>query len=337
LCQGNADSLDVAVYTIEGRVRENWARQNDGPALQVLALLAGFPQLDAAGQDTARAVIAADLEFVLARYRDPGFNLWEEVHGQSFFTRSVQLRCLTEIAGNTAGLAVPSGVAEAVAWLTNELASHWNGSYYVSVRDAGHPRDGYDPNIDIVSASVYGWVDCADPKLLATAGLLRRQWAGGSSGLAYPVNEDDAAHGLGPLLGRYPGDVYDGDRDDTGTGHPWALCTANYAELYYTLAGRIAATGQVPWSDLAADFFGQAGVGPSTAAGDASGLLVAAADRMLQAIVYHSDHLELSEQFDKVTGYEKSVRDLTWSYAAFLSAVRARAMVGAASAPVTPA
>jgi glucoamylase len=46
---------------------------------------------------------------------------------------------------------------------------------------------------------------------------------------------------------------------------------------------------------------------------------------MLQAIVYHSDHLELSEQFDATTGYEKSVSNLSWSYAAFLSAVRARA------------
>jgi glucoamylase len=45
---------------------------------------------------------------------------------------------------------------------------------------------------------------------------------------------------------------------------------------------------------------------------------------MLRAIVYHSDHYELSEQFDGTTGYEKSVRNLTWSYAAFLSAVRAR-------------
>ena len=38
---------------------------------------------------------------------------------------------------------------------------------------------------------------------------------------------------------------------------------------------------------------------------------------------------ELSEQFDASTGYEKSVRNLTWSYAAFLSAARARAAVAA--------
>ena len=29
-------------------------------------------------------------------------------------------------------------------------------------------------------------------------------------------------------------------------------------------------------------------------------------------------------EFDTVTGYEKSVKNLTWSYAAFLFAVRAR-------------
>lgn len=45
---------------------------------------------------------------------------------------------------------------------------------------------------------------------------------------------------------------------------------------------------------------------------------------MLRAIVFHSDHVELSEQFDAVTGFEKSVANLSWSYAAFLSAVRAR-------------
>ena len=45
---------------------------------------------------------------------------------------------------------------------------------------------------------------------------------------------------------------------------------------------------------------------------------------MLQAIIFHSDHLELSEQFDASTGDEKSVSNLSWSYASFLPAVRAR-------------
>jgi len=52
--------------------------------------------------------------------------------------------------------------------------------------------------------------------------------------------------------------------------------------------------------------------------------LQAAGDQMLQAVVFHSNSLEFSEQFDATTGYAKSVSNLSWGYASFLSAVRAR-------------
>ena len=48
---------------------------------------------------------------------------------------------------------------------------------------------------------------------------------------------------------------------------------------------------------------------------------------MLEAVIFHSDNLELSEQFDATTGYQKSVSNLSWSYASFLSAVRARTAI----------
>ena len=48
---------------------------------------------------------------------------------------------------------------------------------------------------------------------------------------------------------------------------------------------------------------------------------------MLQAVIFHSDNLELSEQFDATTGFEKSVSNLSWSYPSFLSAVRARSAI----------
>ena len=55
--------------------------------------------------------------------------------------------------------------------------------------------------------------------------------------------------------------------------------------------------------------------------------LKAAGDSMLNAVVYHSNYFELSEQFDQSTGFERSVSNLTWSYAAFLLALGARAKV----------
>ena len=127
------------------------------------------------------------------------------------------------------------------------------------------------------------------------------------------------------MLGRYPGDTYDGDTlDPAVVGHPWALCTANFASLYYGLANTITQTLKVPLDNLSADFFGQVGISASTSPGQAVSNLQGAADQMLQALVFHSDDLELSEQFDRDTGFEKSVRDLTWSYASFVAAVRAK-------------
>jgi glucoamylase len=102
------------------------------------------------------------------------------------------------------------------------------------------------------------------------------------------------------------------------------VSTANFAELYYRLARQVATAGTVPLDDLSASFFSQIGVDASTTPTAAATALQAAGDQMLQAVVFHSDHLELSEQFDATTGYEKSVSNLSWSYASFLSAIRAR-------------
>jgi transcriptional regulator with XRE-family HTH domain len=204
-----------------------------------------------------------------------------------------------------------------------------NGQYYQSLQPVpSDSRAPYDPNIDIVAAAIYGAVPVTDTKLLATAALLRSQWADPNSPNYYPINGADqqlASGPVGPLLGRYPGDTYDGDTADQPTrDHPWAVSTAIFAELYYQLAQQVSSSGTVPLDSLSATFFSQIGVTASTASTDAVASLQTHGDQMLQALVYHSDHLELSEQFDAWTGYEKSVSDLSWSYASFLSAVRAK-------------
>jgi len=237
-----------------------------------------------------------------------------------------------DIIANMADLRVLQGQPDdAIAWLEKALELHWDGSSYATIIGGASPGDhrdrpvppGYDPNIDIVQASTYGAVPCTDTKLLATAAQLIRHWADPSSAEVYPVNLTDAEMGLGPMLGRYPGDLYDGGSDSLGD-HPWALCTANFAQLYYELATEIEASGSVPLDDRSEPFFSQIGITGASGVASTVDALSAAGDGMLRAVVYHSDHLELSEQFDGVSGYEKSVHDLTWSYAAFLSAVRAR-------------
>jgi len=321
---GEAAAFERASFYINGTPRP-WTNQADGPALQTLAVLAMFRQLDSPAQAIAVELIEANLNFLRGAYQLQTYNLWEEEFGYSFFARSAHLRCFRAIAANTVGIAVPSWLPSALSWLTNALDGHWNGEYYQSVLPvpSGY-RAPYDPNIDIIQAAIYGAESVTDPRLLATAARLRAQWADPGSAYFYPINDDDAARGIGPLLGRYPGDLYDGDTDEKVGDHPWALTTANFAELYYRLAAAVSSTGAVPGDSLSAAFLDQVGVTGSSTPAVAAKALRTAGDAMLQAIVFHSDHLELSEQFDAVTGFEKSVSSLSWSYAAFLSAVRAR-------------
>jgi glucoamylase len=323
-CQQSAGDFDRASFYINGAQRP-WTDQTDGPALQTVALLAMYRQLDTPTQAIAVRLINANLNFLGDAYQGQTYNLWEEEYGYSFFARSAQLRCFQAIAANTIGVTVPTWLPDALTWLISALESHWNGEVYQSVLPVPTDyRAPYDPNIDIVQAAIYGAESVTDPKVLATAAQLRAQWADPGSKYFYPVNGADAARGLGPLLGRYAGDVYDGDTDELVGDHPWALTTANFAELYYRLATKIVSIGTVAADPLSASFLSQAGVTAATAPRDAAMSLRSAGDAMLRAIVYHSDHFELSEQFDAVTGFEKSVANLSWSYAAFLSAVRAR-------------
>ncbi len=331
-CQNDTPTIDRGCYCVDGKARD-WSDQSDGPALQTIAVLDAFPLLDAGTQDVARRVVARNLDFLLTAFDSPTTSLWEEVTGYSFFARSVQARCFQQVVVNKAGCEVPAGVDEAIGWLDAALATHWDGNVYVSVLAADpvgsvvSARSGYDPNIDVVLAALYGSVAVTDARVLATAAQLRTAFAGVDHAGSYPINAADRERGVGPLIGRYPEDTYDGDVNDqiTTLGHPWSLCTSAMAQLYFEVATAIGTgDGRVLGDPLAAPFFEQVGVEAGTSPADALAGLCAAGDRMLGALVFHSDHLELSEQFDAVTGFEKSVANLTWSYASFLSALRAR-------------
>jgi glucoamylase len=326
-CQTNStEDFARAAYTLDGRMWDQRDNQNDGPALQTIAILDALGTLPENAKTTALEVCQANINFLASQYQAASTNLWEEVRGQSFFTRAVQLHCLMMVRDKPGNLKLPAEINDAITWLQDRLSSdHWSsqGGYYISILSPVNGRDGYDPNADIVMASVYGAVSCTDPKLLATAAKVRTQCAN------FQVNETDAP-GLGPLIGRYPDDTYDGDNNDPGhpnpdtKAHPWALCSANLAELYYKVAGALEQDNEILSDELARPFFDQADVAADVAPKEAAAQLRDTGDRILKSLVRHSDHLALSEQFDADSGYEKSVHDLTWSYAAFLSAVRAR-------------
>jgi len=329
-CQASGN-IGQAKYTPEGGPT-GAADESDGPALRVLTILQGFASLDSQTQNVARNVIAADLNYLLSnsRYQNPTVTLWEDTYGQSIFARAVQLRCLNQIIalGPGLGIPVPPAAQSAATWLAQQLPAHWSGSneLYVSVlnpvRLAGDPGAPYDPAIDPIMACLYGdGIAVSDPQLLSTASQVRAQWTAGGAA-PYPINAVDASSGRGPMVGRYLGDEYDGLSLTSNTGHPWAVCTCSLAQLYYELASAIDNGTPPPDDPLAATFFSQIGVTASDP--QVAAALRNAGDSMLSAVIYHSNKLELSEQFDQASGYEKSVSNLTWSYAAFLLAVAAR-------------
>ena len=333
-CQASGGDIGQAHYTPEGASTGS-ADESDGPALRILTILQGFAGLDGPTQTVAGNVIAADLAYLLDnnRYQNPTWNLWEDTFGQSIFARSVQLAALNQVInlGPGLGIPVPPTAQAAATWLEQQLPLHWSGApgnYYVGVLDAsrggGDLPAPYDPSIDPILACIYGaGISPYDPQLLSTAAQVRAQWTEPAPA-AYPINTADASIGIGPCIGRYNGDEYSGWSLTSNTGHPWVVCTCGFAQLYYELAAAISNGTPVPADPLATTFLSQINVSSASTANDVASALQAAGDKMLQAVLYHSNRYELSEQFDQSSGYEISVSNLTWSYAAFLSAVAAR-------------
>jgi glucoamylase len=335
-CQANdPNHLGQAKYTPEGSATGS-ADEADGPALRILTILQGIAAQSAPPFGTAAQVINNDLGYLLNnnRYQQTTVTLWEDTVGQSIFARAVQLRSLNQVLALPpgSGISAPAGAASAVTYLSGQLASqHWDNvnNRYVSVLGAsrlwGDAEVAYDPAIDPILACLYGdGISYSDPKLLSTAAQVRALWTAGGTA-PYQINANDGAIGVGPMVGRYNGDQYNGVVLNSTSGHPWAVCTCSFAQLYYQLAQAInGGTIPVPSDPLSAPFLGQVDITGDDSVASAAAKLQAAGDSMLNAVVRHSNNFELSEQFDATTGYELSVSNLTWSYAAFLLAIGAR-------------
>jgi glucoamylase len=308
---GSSVGLGEPKYEVDGApFRGPWARpQNDGPALRASVLSRwAMSLLDRGEEDFVRAwlynpelpantVIKADLEYVSYRWQTPCFDLWEELKADHFYTRIAQWRALTD----GAQLATRLGDTGAAAWYASQaslvrasLDSFWNpkkGQIDASL----HYQEGVDyKNSGLDIAVILGVLHSSsrdvfpvtDPRVSATFLKVVNAF-----GKLYDINRRDAR--LGTALGRYPEDKYTG-RSFEG-GNPWVLTTLAGAEYYYRLA--------------------------SQAAPKAASRYLAEGDRFLDRVKYHANaDGSLSEQIDKDTGYMTSAANLSWSYAAFLTA-----------------
>jgi len=116
------------------RFNEDWGRpQRDGPALRATVFIKLCQALIAAGNKTVAKevywpLILNDLKYVGQYWNDTGYELWEEVHGTSFFTLNAQHRALTSGGYLAEMLDVPCKPCKQAPEIACLLQHFWNGT-----------------------------------------------------------------------------------------------------------------------------------------------------------------------------------------------------------------
>jgi glucoamylase len=304
-----------------------WARpQNDGPALEVLALLrwrGALPDLDKDSQAAILELVTGDLEFIRARVSEPCFDIWEEESGYHYYTQLAQAEALVrgaawlEEAGDAArGHACRSAANE----LTLSLDSFWSAKdgYYRSRTGVarGVPEKALD--ISVILGVLHagrktGTHSVFDPRAQATLSALEDLFDA-----EYPINRHPPPE-RGPAMGRYANDAYYG-------GNPWYLATLAAAEFYFKLAIALKSGAAMP-ATSENERFRHRLIAKDGAPGnlDFAAAALERGDmfmRTMQACTPASG--DLSEQFDHTTGAQISAKHLAWSYAAFITAAASR-------------
>ena len=295
-----------------------WGRpQRDGPALRSIAIMGYLSLLNDTAyiNNVTRNVVKPDLDYVAQNWRESGFDLWEEQNGTHFFTAMVQARALEEGAAffsqRNGTAALQYAVQE--AQLGTVIDSFWNmtgntfdaqlnstkptGADCANMLAAIHGSKRYSPSSDKILASLSTLIDEMTPLYPITLSL---------NSTAIPV-------------GRYPSDVYDGIQ--SSKGNPWFLCNSAVAEVLYT-AAREYDNKTIEVNDINAGFMQKVGNETKTFSANVRKY----ADAFLEIEQHYvGANFSMSEQINRTTGAQQGARDLTWSYAAFISAVRARA------------
>ncbi|PQE09209.1 glycosyl hydrolase family 15 protein [Rutstroemia sp. NJR-2017a BBW] len=312
----------------------SWGRpQRDGPALRATAN--GYTSTV---QSIIWPIIKNDLSYVTQYWNQTGFDLWEEVQGSSFFTIAAQHRALVE------GSALAAQIGQSCTYCDSQapqvlcfLQTFWSSSsgYIISNINANNGRSGKDAN------SILGSIHTFDPAAACDAttfqpcsdrALANHKVVTDSFRSIYSINSG-IAEGVAVSVGRYPEDSYYG-------GNPWYLNTLAAAEQLYDALYTWNKIGSITVTSTSLAFFRDfsSSVTAGTYASSTStyttlyNAIKTYADGYFNIVsTYAQSNGSLSEQFNRAGGAPLSAYDLTWSYAAFLTAAARRAGVVPAS------
>ncbi|KAI2793983.1 Glucoamylase [Penicillium oxalicum] len=306
-----------------------WGRpQRDGPALRAIALIDFGNWLIDNGYKSYAVnnvwpIVRNDLAYVAQYWSQSGFDLWEEVNSMSFFTVANQHRSLVEGSAFASRVGAScSGCDSQAPQILCYMQSFWTGSYINA--NTGGGRSGKDSNTILASIHTFDPAASCDDVTFqpcSSRALANHKVYTDSFRSVYALNSG-IAQGKAVSVGRYPEDSYYG-------GNPWFLSNLAAAEQLYDAIYQWNKIGSITITSTSLAFFKD--VYPSAATGTyASGsttfnAIISAvktyADGYVSIVQSHSyANGSLSEQFDRTTGLSISARDLTWSYAALLTA-----------------
>ncbi|TEA19575.1 Glucoamylase [Colletotrichum sidae] len=316
-----------------------WGRpQRDGPALRAIAIIGYAKWLVKNGYSSTASsvlwpVIRNDLNYVAQYWNQTGFDLWEEVQGSSFFTVASQHRALVEGSALARSLGLSCNACDAVApQVLCFLGRFWSPSgNYMVANINGNGRSGRDANV--ILASIHNFdpaaaCDAATFQPCSDKALASHKVVVDSFRSIYSIN-NGIAQSAAIAVGRYPEDVYYG-------GNPWYLNTLAAAEQLYDALYVWKQQGSITVTQVSLPFFRDrlGSVAPGTYASSTStytsliNAVSAYADGFINVVAtYAQTNGSLAEQFSRSNGQPLSADDLTWSYAAFLTAAQRRAAV----------
>lgn len=189
------------------------------------------------------------------------------------------------------------------------LDSHWTGTFMTE--SSNRQRD----TAVIHAFSSFGAYDITDEKVAKTIKVLALTFCG-----EYALNQDDNAAGIpGMLFGRYPGDSYAG-------GNPWQLLTAVVATTFYQGASALVSSNgfqktadKNAWAELL-------NLSTEATTEDFIKGSLSAGDAVMNRLYTHvkADGGHIAEQIGRSSGTQTSAKDLTWSYANILNAMKTR-------------
>ncbi|EXJ58904.1 hypothetical protein A1O7_06334 [Cladophialophora yegresii CBS 114405] len=328
---------EAKFYTNLTRYDGTWGRpQRDGPALRAIAFMTLAPVLFHLNEtDLYKQIywplVLNDLRYVGQYWNQTGYDLWEEVHGSSFFTIANQHRALVQgalLAEQLNTTCRPCAQApQLLCFLQNNF---WNasGGYLTANINANQVmRSGINADPILASISVFdanATCDAGDFQPCNSRVLATHKALVDSFRTLYPINNNASAPNA-VLVGRYPEDTYYG-------GNPWPLCTFAAAEVLYDAVHQINRTGTLTVDNDSLAFFQD--ISPNITAGNYTGTALTGilanmttyADGFVSAVQqFLPPNGSISEQFNRTTGESTSASRLTWSFASFVTMARRRA------------